>query len=312
MTSTEGRVFRSTGSWYSVITKDGTLVDCRIKGKFRLYENGQTNPVAVGDHVVIAFEETSDSAIIQDILPRENYISRQSPRHKYTRHIIASNIDQAFLIATVAHPRTSSGFIDRFLVTAEAYHINTHLVFNKQDIFSEREKIKQEKLTSIYENIGYPVHLVSVQTGLNMEALIDTMKNQTSLLCGHSGVGKSTFINAIHPDLDLKTSIVSKSTQKGMHATTYAEMFALPFGGFIVDTPGIKEFGILDLEPAEVSHYYPEMVGLEGDCKFNNCLHQNEPNCAVKEAVDQGTIHPERYKNYINIVDDCKKSKHKN
>jgi len=307
----EGRVFRSTGSWYSVVTNDGTIVDCRIKGKFRLDNLKSTNPVAVGDHVVIELEDASDTAIIQEILPRGNYISRQSPRHKYARHIIASNLDQAFLIATVAFPRTSTGFIDRFLVTAEAYHINTHLIFNKQDLLSEKEKAKQENIITYYREIGYPVHLVSAQTGLNIDQLTNAMKNKTTLLSGHSGVGKSTLINVIHPGLDLKTSLVSKSTQKGVHATTYAEMFTLPFGGFIIDTPGIKEFSILDLEPEEVGHYFPEMVGLIGGCKFNNCLHLNEPNCAVKNALDCGTIHPERYKNYCNIVEDCKKSKHK-
>lgn len=301
----EGRVFKSTGSWYLVRTKDGAFVDCRVKGKFRLDELNHTNPVAVGDQVMIEFEDSTGTAMITDILPRSNYISRQSPRLKHARHIIASNLDQAFLIATIAHPRTSTGFIDRFLVTAEAYHIKGHLVFNKQDIFSNKEKDKQEKITTMYESIGYPVHLVSAHTGLNMEELQAHMKNKTTLLAGHSGVGKSTLINFIHPGLDIKTSEVSKSTQKGMHATTFAEMFTLPFGGYLIDTPGIKEFGILDLEAEEVSHYYPEMVGLITNCKFNNCLHLEEPDCAVKNALNRGVIHHERYKNYRNIVEDC-------
>ena len=307
----KGKVFRSTGSWYSVKTDEGDFVDCRVKGKFRLDDLNNTNPVAVGDNVMIEFEDGTDTAVISEILPRQNYISRQSPRLKHARHIIASNLDQAFLIATVANPRTSTGFIDRFLVTAEAYHIKCHVIFNKQDILSEKEKVKQEKITNIYEQIGYPVHLVSANTGENIEVLKSLLENKTTLLSGHSGVGKSTLINAIHPDLDLKTSVISKSTQKGMHATTYAEMFALPFSGYIIDTPGIKEFGILDLEPEEVSHYFPEMLPLIGECKFNNCLHLDEPSCVVKEALDQGSICRERYKNYRNIVEDCKVSKHK-
>lgn len=289
-----------------VKTGDGSLVDCRIKGKFRLNDLKNTNPVAVGDNVILASEDGQNTAVITEILPRGNYISRQSPRFKHARHIIASNVDQAFLITTVAKPRTSTGFIDRFLVTAEAYHIETHIIFNKQDVLSFNELAKQEEIQGIYEKIGYNTQLVSAITGTGVEILTKQMKDKATLFAGHSGVGKSSLINAILPGLDLKTAEISRQHKKGTHSTTYAEMFDLPFGGYIIDTPGIKEFGVLDLEPEEVSHYYPEMKELVPDCKFNNCTHISEPNCAVLAALENGVIYKERYKNYLNIVEDCK------
>ncbi len=305
----KGRVLRSTGSWYNVRLEDGTLADCRVKGKFRLDEEKTTNPVAVGDYVEIEFEEKEATAVITEIKQRDNYISRQSPRLKQTRHIIASNLDQALLIATIAHPRTSSGFIDRFLLTAEAYHIPAHVIFNKQDLLSEKELKKQQQFADIYQTIGYPVHLISAMSGEGMSEMKDLMKNKTSLVSGHSGVGKSSFINAIHPQLNLKTGIISDYHQKGKHVTTFAEMFVLSFGGYVIDTPGIKEFGLLDIEPNEVSHYFREMRPLLNDCKFNNCLHENEPKCAVKEALIRGEIFEERYLNYLNILENCRESK---
>ncbi|HXH20337.1 MAG TPA: ribosome small subunit-dependent GTPase A [Chitinophagales bacterium] len=307
--SLRGRVLRSTGSWYLVRLDDGRRVDCRVKGKFRLEGEKITNPVAVGDKVVVELEESVQTAVIAEILPRTNYISRQSPRQKQARHIIAANIDQAFLIATVAMPRTSTGFIDRFLLTAEAYGIPAHIIFNKQDILGEKELAKQDEVVKIYRHISYPVHLISALSAPDVETIKSLMDGRTTLLAGHSGVGKSTLINAIHPQANLRTGHISDFSLKGKHVTTFAEMLELPFGGYVVDTPGIKEFGLLDIEPEEVSHYFREMRDLLSCCKFNNCLHINEPKCAVRQAVQEGKIPEERYKNYLNILEDCQTSK---
>ena len=301
----KGRVLRSTGSWYLVRLENGQQINCTIRGKFRLDEDKTTNPVAVGDSVSVQFEQSDQKAIISEIFPRINYISRQSPKLKVARHIIASNIDQAFLIATVAQPRTSTGFIDRFLATAEAYGIPAHIVFNKQDILNEKVLKKQNQMVSVYLKIGYPVHLTSIHTGLGIEQIELMLKGKTTLLAGHSGVGKSTLINTIHPNANLKTGDISDFSKKGMHVTTFAEMMELPFDGYVIDTPGIKEFGLLDIEPNELSHYFREMRDLVNDCRFNDCLHINEPKCAVKRALAEGKITEERYKNYLNILDDC-------
>ena len=305
----KGVVLRSTGSWYHVRLDDGKRIDCRLKGKFRLDEEKVTNPVAVGDVVSVEFEAAEETAVIEEIFPRKNYISRQSPRQKQARHIIAANLDQAFLIATVAQPRTSTGFIDRFLLTAEAYDIPAHIFFNKQDILKKKELQKQEWMAEIYKNIGYDVHLISALSASDANAVFELMKEKTTLLAGHSGVGKSTFINAIHPKANVKTGEISEYHQKGKHVTTFAEIFELPFGGYVIDTPGIKEFGLLDIVPNEVSHYFREMVPVVENCKFNNCLHVNEPKCAVKEAVVAGEISEERFKNYLNILADCETAK---
>jgi len=301
----KGRVLRSTGSSYLVRLDDGRQINCTARGKFRLDEERTTNPVAVGDTVTVEFAE----GVITEILPRTNYISRQSPRQKAARHIIASNMDQAFLIATIAQPRTSTGFIDRFLLTSEAYGIPAHIIFNKQDIIKENDLKKQGEAVNIYRQIGYPVHLVSTLSEDDVEQIRNLMKGKTTLLSGHSGVGKSTLINAVHPGANLKTGDISEYHQKGMHVTTFAEMFELPFGGYVIDTPGIKEFGLLDIEPNEVSHYFREMRDVINDCKFNNCLHVNEPKCAVQRAMEEGKIPPERYKNYLNILQDCEIAK---
>lgn len=301
----KGRVLRSTGSSYLVRLDDGRQINCTARGKFRLDEERTTNPVAVGDTVTVEFAE----GVITEILPRTNYISRQSPRQKAARHIIASNMDQAFLIATIAQPRTSTGFIDRFLLTSEAYGVPAHIIFNKQDIIKENDLKKQGEAVNIYRQIGYPVHLVSTLSEDDVEQIRNLMKGKTTLLSGHSGVGKSTLINAVHPGANLKTGDISEYHQKGMHVTTFAEMFELPFGGYVIDTPGIKEFGLLDIEPNEVSHYFREMRDVINDCKFNNCLHVNEPKCAVQRAMEEGKIPPERYKNYLNILQDCEIAK---
>jgi len=305
----KGRVLRSTGSWYLVRLDDGKRMDCRVKGKFRLEEEEITNPVAVGDEVMVELEDNGQTAIIDEILPRNNYISRQSPRQKQTRHIIAANIHQALLIATISQPRTSTGFIDRFLLTSEAFGIPAHLILNKQDILTGKDFKKQEEVVKIYRQTGYPVHLISARSASNVEKIKSLMGGKTTLLSGHSGVGKSTLINAIHPELTLRTGNISEFSQKGKHVTTFAEMMELPFGGYVVDTPGIKEFGLLDVEPNEVSHYFREMRGLLNGCKFNNCLHVNEPKCAVKQALEEGKIPEERYKNYLNILEDCEAEK---
>ncbi len=302
-------MLRSTGSWYSVLLDDGRKFDCRVKGKFRLDEEKLTNPVAVGDNVMVEFEETDGTAVISEISQRKNYISRQSPRIKQARHIIAANLDQAFLIATIASPRTSTGFIDRFLLTAEAYDISAHIIFNKQDILKGKDLKKQNEVVEIYKRINYPVHLICATSNEDIEPIGELMKGKTTLLAGHSGVGKSTLINSIYPDAELKTGEISAYHQKGTHVTTFAEMFELPNGGFVIDTPGMKEFGLLDIEPYEVSHYFREMRELVNNCKFNNCLHVNEPKCAVKQALEEGRIHAERYKNYLNILEDCKMAK---
>ncbi|GIV34855.1 MAG: putative ribosome biogenesis GTPase RsgA [Chitinophagales bacterium] len=302
----KGRVIKSTGSWYLVRLEDGTLLNCRIKGKFRLEDEKLTNPVAVGDEVWTEREPSDGTAMITELLPRRNYISRQSPRHKQARHIIAANIDQAFLIATIAYPRTSTGFIDRFLLTTEAYHIPAHILFNKLDLIEGNTLRKLEAIEHIYRSIGYPVHRLSALNQQHLEKLVDLMTGKTTLLAGHSGVGKSTFINAVIPGVQQKTAEVSRVHHKGTHATTFAEMFQLPGGGFVIDTPGVKEFGLLDIEPSEVSHYFKEMREVLDKCRFNNCLHVNEPHCAVKALVEEGKIHEERYRNYLKILEDCK------
>ncbi len=299
----KGKVLKSTGSWYTVQTENGQLLDCRLKGKFRLSDLDTTNPVSVGDDVIVSDEEDMDANVITEVLPRQNYIVRQSPKQSAQRHIIASNIDQALLIVTVAKPRTSTGFIDRFLVTAEAYAIPTHIVFNKQDALTEKELKKQQSIAQVYEDIGYPVYYTSVPEEKNVETIHELLKGKTTLLSGHSGVGKSTIINSIYPDLNLRTKEISKKVKKGMHTTTFVEMHALPDDAYIIDTPGIKEFGLTDIEAAEVSGYFPEMRERLDNCQFNDCLHMNEPECAVKEAVENGDISEERYHNYLSIVE---------
>lgn len=306
--ASEGKVFRSTGSWYIVRLQDGRMINARLRGKFRLEDTGQTNPIAVGDNVTISFEEEDAGvAVITDIHDRTNYISREAPRHQYGRHIIAANLDQAFMIATINNPRTSSGFIDRFLLTAEAYHIPGILIFNKQDLLKRPKDIaRQEEWVDMYRKAGYTVILTSTVTREGLDEVGELLRGKVSLLSGHSGVGKSTLINSIFPGMDLRIGDISKKHNKGTHTTTFAEMFELPGEGFLIDTPGIKEFGILDLQPQEVGHFYPEIRALLAGCKYNNCLHQEEPGCAVKQALIEGALSEERYLNYYNIVENCK------
>lgn len=298
----QGMVVKSTGSWYWVRTEDGEYHKCRIKGKFRIKGIKSTNPLAVGDWVNISLE--SGDYLITEIQERKNYIIRKSVNLSKQVHIIASNMDQAFLIVTLASPPTSVGFIDRFLVTAEAYQIPTLLVFNKVDLYDEFDREYHDEIVAMYVDAGYECVEVSALNKQNTDLLMERMKDKVTLLSGHSGVGKSTLVNAIDPDLDLATQQVSDSHQKGIHTTTFAEMFELDFGGFIIDTPGIKGFGLVDMEETELADYFPEMRALKGACKFHNCKHVNEPKCAVKDAVEAEVIHPVRYDSYLAILED--------
>jgi ribosome biogenesis GTPase / thiamine phosphate phosphatase len=298
----KGIVTKSTGSWYTVRTEDNTYIECRIKGKFRLEDRRSSNPITVGDRVNIEAEEDKITSVITEIHPRKNYIIRQSSKSRTAEHIIAANLDQAIVLVTISMPRTSAGFIDRFLVTAGAYHVPSVIIFNKTDIYSKKEKEKLNEFISIYEKAGYKVLSISALKGDNVIEVEDLLKGKITLISGHSGSGKSTLINKIYPEFKLKTGAISTIHEKGMHTTTFAEMLELPSGGFIIDTPGIKEFGILDFEPAEVSQFFPEMTKLASQCKFNDCLHINEPKCAVKEAVISGEISESRYNSYLGII----------
>ena len=298
----KGVIIKSTGSWYDVKAENGDTLKARLKGIFRLEESKDTNPIAVGDRVSVSTEDADNSWVIDTIEERENYIVRSSPKHKGARQILAANIDQALLIVTMANPRTSMGFIDRFLLTAEAYHIPTVIVFNKQDMLDEKGKKKQEYVAKIYESIGYKTLFVSALQNEHIDEVKAMMKNKTSLVAGHSGVGKSTLMNAVQPKLNLRTENISRITGKGMHTTTFAEMHALDFGGSVIDIPGIRELGIMDFKPEEISHYFIEMREVLNNCKFNNCLHEHEPSCAVKQCYQEGKISEERFSSYLNIM----------
>ncbi len=301
-------VYKSTGSWYIVQDEEGKVYNARIKGKFKIDNITSTNPIAVGDVVLADMEnELENTLTITDIAPRKNYITRSSPHNRNQHHIIASNLDQSLLFATLKDPKTSLGFIDRFLITSEAYHVPSIIVFNKSDLYKQKEIDKFQDIKEIYEAIGYKVQSMSIEKNEGVEEVKRLLKDKTTLLSGHSGVGKSSFINIIFPELRLKTQDVSGWSGKGLHTTTFAEMFNLSFGGRVIDTPGIRELGLVDISKQELSHYFPEMRVLLNDCQFNNCMHINEPGCAVKEAVNQGAVHPERYYSYLNILDSIEK-----
>ncbi len=295
-------VYKSTGSWYVLKNEKGEEFNARIKGKFKIDDITSTNPIAVGDVVDIDKEDGENSIVITKIHDRKNYITRQSPHNKHMHHIVAANLDQSILLATLKDPKTSTGFIDRFLVASEAYHVPAIIVFNKTDLHKAKEKERFEKDKSIYEKIGYRVYAMSVTNGEGVDEVKELLKDKTTLLSGHSGVGKSSFINTIFPENIIKTQEVSDWSGKGLHTTTFAEMFDLPFGGKIIDTPGMREFAMMDIEPQELSHYFPEMKALIHDCKFNNCMHIEEPGCAVKSAVEENKIAAERYISYLNIL----------
>ncbi|MCK5338879.1 MAG: ribosome small subunit-dependent GTPase A [Bacteroidales bacterium] len=298
----KGIVTKSTGSWYSVLKPDGTFIECRLKGKFKVLGIKTTNPLAVGDHVVFRVLREEGTGVITQILPRKNYIIRKATKLSKLSHILAANLDQAIIIVTLAEPRTSTGFIDRFLITAEAYHIPAVIIFNKIDLYNDGKMEELSTLKSVYEAAGYPCYAVSALTGENTGDVVELLKDRVSLVAGHSGVGKSALINTLEPGLDLKTKPISRAHKKGVHTTTFAMMFRLSFGGFIIDTPGIKEFGLYDLDRKTLAERYPELRALMHACKYTNCTHLHEPGCAVKEAVKNGEISMIRYDGYLRIM----------
>ena len=300
----KGLVIKSTGSWYHVQLEDGTALDCRIKGKFRIKGIKTTNPIAVGDQVSVEIDEQSEArtGLIYELAERKNYIIRKSINLSKQTQIIASNIDQALLVVTLSKPRTSFGFIDRFLVTAEAYHIPVVLLFNKIDQYDDEDLAFLEEVIELYEKIGYPCRKISALKLIGIAELKNQIAGQTSLLSGHSGVGKSTLINQIIPSAIIRTSTISAASEKGIHTTTFAEMHPLETGGYIIDTPGIRELGVVDIPNEELAHYFPEMKKVMSRCKFHNCKHLNEPNCAVKEAYEKGIIAIPRYESYLSIM----------
>ncbi len=301
----KGVVYKSTGSWYTVKAENNTFYECRIKGKFRIKGIKSTNPVSVGDHVVFEVETKGDETvgIINKIEERENYIIRKSVNLSKQTHIIAANIDIAFLLITLNNPPTFTSFIDRFLVTAEAYEIRAVLLFNKVDTYNEEELLEIKYLAALYRKIGYECIGISAATGKNIDKVKELMKGNVSMFSGHSGVGKSTLVNALEPNLDLKTKQISNQHMQGQHTTTFAEMFDLSFGAQIIDTPGIKGFGIVEVDKEELGGYFPEFFKLKEKCKFNNCLHIEEPKCAVKEALENEEIAWSRYKSYLKIIE---------
>ncbi len=300
-----GHVYKSTGSWYTVKTNLGQIYECRIKGKFRIQGIKSTNPIAVGDVVDFELETQDDveTGVIHYIHDRKNYIVRKSVNLSKQTHIIAANLDQVFLMITINNPPTLTSFIDRFLVTAEAYSIKTVLLFNKIDTYDEDTLNEVRFLAHIYRKIGYECIGVSAKTGKNVDKVKALMLNKTSMFSGHSGVGKSTLVNTIEPTLSIKTKEISTQHSQGQHTTTFAEMFDLSFDAKIIDTPGIKGFGIVDMEKEEVGDYFPELFKLKQDCKFNNCLHIKEPKCAVKDALEKEEIAYSRYRSYIQILE---------
>lgn len=300
----DGVVIKSTGSWYTVRTDNGDIVECRIRGIFRLSGIKSTNPVTVGDIVDFDIEENSKNGIITNIHERKNYIIRKSVNLSKQTHIIAANIDQVFLLVTLEDPPTFTSFIDRFLATAEAYSIPAILIFNKIDLYNKELLEQKQKLENIYRDIGYECIDISATNNINIGKLKIMMKDKVSMFSGHSGVGKSTLINTIHPELDLKIAETSTQHKQGQHTTTFAEMYSLPFGGYIIDTPGIKGFGVVDFSKEEIGDFFPEIFALKQNCKFNNCLHVNEPDCAVKKAAEKGEIAASRYLSYLQLLED--------
>ena len=301
-----GTVYKSTGSWYTVKTDAGKFYDCRIKGKFRLKGIKSTNPIAVGDRVVFDIEKSGDetNATITEIKDRKNYIVRKSVNLSKQTHIIAANLDQVFLMITLNNPQTFTSFIDRFLITADAYRIPAVLLFNKIDSYDEEELLEVKYLAALYRNIGYNCIGISAQTGHNVAKVKELMVGKTSMFSGHSGVGKSTLINTIDKALDIKTKAISEQHMQGQHTTTFAEMYDLDFGAQIIDTPGIRGFGIVDMDKAEIGDYFPEFFKLKDQCKFNNCLHIDEPKCAIKDALEADKIAWSRYKSYVQMITD--------
>lgn len=300
----KGTVYKSTGSWYTVKSEEGGFYECRIKGKFRIKGIKSTNPIAVGDTVTFEIENLGDETVgvISAIEERKNYIIRKSVNLSKQTHIIAANLDQVFLLVTLNNPKTYTIFIDRFLATAEAYDIPVILLFNKIDTYTDDELLEVKFLAALYRKVGYECIGISAKIGKNVDKVKACMVGKTSMFAGHSGAGKSTLINALEPNLDLKTAEISEQHLQGQHTTTFAEMYDLSFEARIIDTPGIKGFGIVDMEKEEIGDYFPEFFDLKSDCKFNNCLHINEPNCAVKTALDNDEVAWSRYKSYVQMI----------
>jgi ribosome biogenesis GTPase len=297
-------IYKSTGSWYFAKNEEGRQFNARIKGVLKISGLTSTNPIAVGDLVEMDLEnDLENTATITAIHDRKNYIARVSPHNRNQHHIVASNLDQSFLFATIKDPKTSQGFIDRFLVSCGSYHLPAVIVFNKADVYRKKELEKFEELKEIYQTIGYHVLLTSIVNNEGIDKVKELLNDKTTLLSGHSGVGKSSLINAIFPELNLRTKEVSDWSGKGMHTTTFAEMFDLPSGGKVIDTPGLREFGLVDIKKYELSHYFPEMRQRLQNCQFNNCMHINEPGCAIKDALNRGEIHTDRYVSYMTILD---------
>lgn len=303
-----GTVIRSTGSWSTVLLEDGSELSCKLRGQYRIKELRTTSPISVGDKVEVSIEPGEErTGSIEKIHERKNYIIRRSVNLSKEAHIIASNIDQALVIATVHHPRTSFGFIDRFLCVAEAYNIKAAVVINKTDLNRDEKSLAlQSEYLECYQSIGYKTFTTSALEETGLDQLLDWMKDKVTLISGHSGVGKSTLINCLIPDLDLPTGEISEMHSKGTHTTTFAEMFQLDDGGFLIDTPGIKEFGMVDMRNGEISHYFPEIFKASERCRFNNCVHLNEPGCAVVEQVNDGRIPNSRYSSYLSILESVK------
>jgi len=300
----KGIVIKSTGSRYKVLTEAGQVIECTIRGKFRVKDVRSTNPVAVGDNVLVARSKGILSGVITELLDRKNYIIRKASNLSKQTQIIAANIDQAFLMVTIIMPETPVEFIDRFLVTAEAYRVPARIIFNKTDLYDVPELVRMEDLITMYGSIGYECIRLSLTEGINTDYLKSVMKGKINLLSGNSGVGKTTLLNTFNPHLNLKTAYISDFHKQGKHVTTFPEMHPMPFGGFIIDTPGIRGFGVIDMEKNEIYHFFPEIFRKAKECRFYNCLHLDEPGCAVREAVKSGEINNLRYRSYLNILED--------
>ncbi len=300
----QGIVIKSTGSRYRVLCTDGNVVDCIIKGKFRVKELKNTNPIAVGDRVRFEFEQSKRSGIITELLDRKNYILRKSSNLSKQSQILAANVDHVFLMITISYPETPVEFIDRFLITAEAYRIPAGIIINKTDLYNEEEKSRMDHLVSVYEKIGYKCFTISLKNKDGLESLIALMKDKISLIAGNSGVGKTTLLNTLNPALNLKTEEISDYHKQGKHITTFPEMHHMPFGAYLIDSPGIRGFGVVDMDRNEIYHFFPEIFRISQDCRFYNCLHIDEPGCSVRNAVEKGEIDPLRYRSYLNILED--------
>lgn len=306
----KGLVIRNTGSWYLVKTDEGKEVECKIKGNFRLKEIKSTNPVAVGDRVSIIMNQEG-TAFINEIEDRKNYIVRKSSNLSKQSHILGANLDQSMLVVTINYPETSTIFIDRFLASAEAYRVPVKIIFNKIDAYNEDELRYLDALINLYTTIGYPCFKVSAKENIGIGEVRNDLIGKISLFSGHSGVGKSTLINALLPGVEVRTADISAAHNKGMHTTTFSEMFPVPGGGYLIDTPGIKGFGTFDMEVEEIGHYFIDIFEVSSECKYNNCTHRNEPHCAVRKAVENHTISESRYNSYINMLEDKEEGKYR-